>query len=60
VREGVFRWPYFLLAFVALSIIPLFAAIRRVSFESQRWKDSTNSPFEYSKSFGDEDDDDEE
>lgn len=60
VREGVFRWPYFFLALLAISIVPLFSAVRRMSFESQRWKDSAFTPFAYAKSFGDEDDDDEE
>jgi DNA-directed RNA polymerase subunit RPC12/RpoP len=43
VREGVFRWLYFFLALGALSILPFFAAVRQVSFESQRWKDSAHS-----------------
>lgn len=45
VREGVFRWPYFLLAMVVLSILPVLALFRQISFEAQRWKDSANSPF---------------
>jgi hypothetical protein len=63
VREGVFRWVYFILALLALSIAPVIAAIRRVSWESQRWKDSANSPFsqlQASTDDDDEDDDDEE
>jgi DNA-directed RNA polymerase subunit RPC12/RpoP len=56
IREGVFRWPYFLLALIAISILPFFAIIRRVAFETERWKDSSFS------SSGEErvDDDDEE
>jgi Domain of unknown function (DUF4178) len=45
VREGVFRWPYLLLAMFAISIIPVLAVIRKVSWESERWKDSDHSPF---------------
>lgn len=59
VREGVFRWPYFILALLAISVLPVLAAIRKISWESQRWKDSSYSPFGQWQS-GDEDDDDEE
>jgi hypothetical protein len=59
VREGVFRWPYFLLALVAISILPVLAAIRRISWESQRWKDSSYTPFGQWKSSEDDDDDEE-
>lgn len=45
VKEGVFRPTYFLLALLAISIPPGIALIRRLSFESQRWKDSAHSPF---------------
>ena len=45
VREGVFRFLYFLLAAVAISILPLLAAIRQLSWESRRWQDSSFSPF---------------
>jgi hypothetical protein len=56
VREGVFRWPYFFLALLALSIIPALATIRRLSFEAQRWKDSAHSPFgQWEVSSGDDD-----
>lgn len=57
VREGVFRWPYFLAALIAISILPFFAALRHLSFETQRWKDSAHSPFGHIDS---SDDDDEE
>ncbi len=56
VREGVFRWPHFLFALLAVSILPVFSGIRRLSFESQRWKDSAHSPFGSEEG---EDDDDE-
>ena len=58
VREGVFRWPYFILALLAISVLPVLAAIRRISWESQRWKDSSYSPFGQWQS-SDEDDDEE-
>jgi hypothetical protein len=54
VREGVFRWPYFILAFLAISVFPILALIRRFAFESERWKDSSHSPFQ-SVTSGDED-----
>lgn len=44
VREGVFRIPYFLLALLAISIIPALALIHRASFESRRWKESAYGP----------------
>jgi hypothetical protein len=59
VREGVFRWPYFILALLAISVLPVLAAIRKISWESQRWKDSSYTPFGQWQS-GDEGDDDEE
>jgi hypothetical protein len=55
VREGVFRFLHFVLAAIALSILPLFAVIRQVSFESARWKDSAHSPFGQVDSGDDED-----
>ena len=45
VREGVFRWPYFLGALVLISIPAIFGLIRQASFEAERWKDSAHSPF---------------
>lgn len=56
VREGVFRGLYLLLALVAISILPLFALIRKVTFESERWKDSAHSPFGQLNAGGDDDD----
>src|SRR6185295_9957263 len=41
VREGVFRWTYFILALLAISIPPLIAALRKIGFEQQRWKESS-------------------
>ncbi|MEA2489556.1 MAG: hypothetical protein QOH21_1348 [Acidobacteriota bacterium] len=55
VREGVFRWSHFILALLALSVIPLLAMIRQVSFESQRWKESAHSPFGNFESVEDDD-----
>ena len=45
-----------LLALIAISILPLFAMIRKVSFESARWKDSAHSPFGQLTAGGDDDD----
>jgi Domain of unknown function (DUF4178)/Nudix N-terminal len=40
VREGVFRWSHFILAFVLLTIPALLMGFKRVSFETQRWAES--------------------
>jgi len=56
VREGVFRWPYFILTLLAISVLPVLAAIRRISWESQRWKDSSYTPFGQWQSSDDDDD----
>jgi hypothetical protein len=56
VREGVFRLTYFMLALVALSVLPVLAIIRKVAFESERWKDSSYRPF---ADLGQDDDDEE-
>lgn len=45
VREGVFRWPYFLAALIGVTILPAIALFRYVKFESERWKDSAHSPW---------------
>jgi bacteriorhodopsin len=37
----VFRGLYLVLALIAISIFPLFALIRRASFESRRWAESS-------------------
>ena len=44
VREGVFRWLPFVLALIAISILPIFAVIRQAAFESRRWAESSFSP----------------
>ncbi len=54
VREGVFRVGYFILALLAISIPPLIAGLRQFRFETERWKDSSHSPFA-SSAAGDED-----
>jgi DNA-directed RNA polymerase subunit RPC12/RpoP len=54
VREGVFRWLYFLLALVAISILPAYSVLRRFAFEGARWKESSYSP--YGQAIGDDDD----
>jgi len=45
VREGVFRWPYFIAALLLISVPAVFGLIRQASFEAERWKDSAHSPF---------------
>jgi DNA-directed RNA polymerase subunit RPC12/RpoP len=57
VREGVFRFPHFALALVALSVFPVIALLARASFEARRWQESAYTPFGQVKS---DDDDDEE
>ena len=54
VREGVFRWLYFLLALLAISVLPAIAVLRRFAFEGARWKESSFSPF--GQATGDDDD----
>ena len=44
VREGVFRGLHFILALIAISVIPFFAVIRQAVFESRRWAESSFSP----------------
>ena len=56
VRQGVFRFSHLLLAFIAISILPLISLLRWSSFETKRWEDSDFSPYKSSES----DDDDEE
>lgn len=57
VREGVFRWPYFILALIALTIFPIGGLFSRIAFEKRRWADSDFSPY---GTTSDSDDDDEE
>jgi len=45
VREGVFRWLYFFLMLLAISIVPGLSVIRRLKFEAARWKESSYSPY---------------
>ena len=45
VREGVFRWPHFIAAFLVLCIPPFLAFVRFIRFESERWKESSHSPY---------------
>ena len=45
VREGVFRLGYFILALVGISILPLLAVLRKLSWESRRWQESAYNPF---------------
>lgn len=60
VREGVFRWPYFLLALLAISVFPVLSLFRRITFESQRWKESSYNPYVVGDTGGGDDDDDDE
>lgn len=48
VREGVFRLPYFFLAFFVLSILPVMAMLFHGNFEVSRWKDSEFNPYQTS------------
>jgi hypothetical protein len=57
VREGVFRLLHFLLALIAISILPLWAILRRASFESRRWQESSYSPL--GQPTGDDEEDEE-
>ncbi|HEX8558617.1 MAG TPA: DUF4178 domain-containing protein [Pyrinomonadaceae bacterium] len=54
VEQGVPRPLNLLLALVALSVIPVIAALRHFSFERRRWADSAFNPY---ASGGDDDDD---
>jgi hypothetical protein len=60
VREGAFRWSHFILAMLAVSLIPAWQLLRYMSFEKQRWADSDFSPYGSLESAGDDDDDDDE
>jgi hypothetical protein len=44
VEQGVPRFLNLLLVILAISIIPVFVAIRHASFEAKRWKDSEFKP----------------
>jgi DNA-directed RNA polymerase subunit RPC12/RpoP len=60
VREGVFRWPHFIVAFLVLCIPPFLAFIRYVHFESERWKESSHSPYAALQEMSGDDEDEEE
>lgn len=45
VREGVFRPLYFILAFIALTLVAGLGLFAHFSFEVARWKDSSYSPY---------------
>lgn len=55
VREGVFRFPHFLMALLAISVIPFFTSLHHLNFEMQRWKESAHSPFGSIESSEDDD-----
>ena len=59
VREGVFRGLHFVLALIAISIIPFFAVIRQAVFESRRWAESSFSPAGVVHTEDDEDEEEE-
>lgn len=59
ISQGVFRWSHFLLALIALSIIPVITLVNRFSWEAQRWKDSDFSPFGQGSSDESDDEEDE-
>ncbi|HEV2720240.1 MAG TPA: DUF4178 domain-containing protein, partial [Thermoanaerobaculia bacterium] len=40
VKEGVFRWPHFWLALIAVTIPAFFSGFRKTRFESARWADA--------------------
>jgi hypothetical protein len=56
VEQGVPRLLNLILALVALAVVPLFVAIRHVSFESKRWADSAFNPSGGENTGGDDDD----
>ena len=55
IEEGVFRWMNFVLAFLAISIIPGCLMLYHWTFERSRWSDSEFNP--YASSGGSDDDD---
>lgn len=56
VVEGVFRWPYLIVAFLLVGVPGILALLRFINWEKERWKDSAHSPYSALES----DDDDEE
>ena len=57
VREGVFRWLYFLLAAIAISVLPVLAIVRQIRFESERWSESAFNPYSGLPSSNDDEED---
>jgi len=46
---------------IAISVFPVVSILRRVSFEAQRWKESSHSPFgALNELTGEDEDEDEE
>lgn len=60
VREGVFRWPYFIVALLVICVFPFIAVMKQFAFEAERWKESAHSPFAGLQSGSDDEDDEEE
>lgn len=58
INEGAFRCLHFILAAVAISIVPAFARLRRKGFETQRWSESDYGATSGSTSSDDDDDED--
>jgi hypothetical protein len=44
VKEGVFRWTHFFLAFFLITIPTFFLSLRRGKFEAARWADASYTP----------------
>ena len=44
VEQGVVRGINFICALIILAIVPILGLIRKISFESSRWKNSMFSP----------------
>lgn len=59
VREGVFRISYLILALIAISVLPFFAMMRKIAWESRRWQDSVYSPFRELTAGNDEEEEEE-
>lgn len=54
VRSGVVTWSNFLWSFFLILIFPLFATMRRRSFEVKRWSNSDYSPYQSSEGSDDD------
>lgn len=44
IREGVFRWSHFFLAFLLISVPALWLGLRRGAFEGKRWAEASFTP----------------